>query len=434
MNGKSDGLGLSTEKILRPNEGGRCRLFEGGSTALFLIDNANGRILGANRTASGMYGYAREELLKLRAMDLSTDSEFGRQEARNESRETATGYHRKKDGSIFPVEITTSRFQWKDGNVHIAAVREIGLPLQFEEELKESGQISKTLFDRKQTPVELPVATAGNDVSECRQLQADREKMESIRNLAGGIAHDFKNIITPIIGLSELLLESLASDSQQYQDVSGILKAANRGRELVENILAFSRQSKPELAPVRIQKILEEAVRLGRSTVQPSIEIIQNIQNDCGRVMANPFQIQQLALNLITNACHAVEPTGGKISVEFREEELGNNVPADNSLKPGKYAMLSVSDNGPGIPPAILAKIFEPYFTTKEKRKGTGLGLAVVYGIVKQHQGEIKVSSKIGKGSTFQVYLPLLEASSEKSMKENADPYKIGTEPIVTGR
>ncbi len=243
------------------------------------------------------------------------------------------------------------------------------------------------------------------------KLLAQSQRMEAIGSLAGGIAHDFNNILFPIIGLSELFLEDLAPQSLQYENVNEILKAGKRGRELVKQILAFSRQSEREIVPARMQSILKDALKLCRASIPSNIEIKQDIESTCGLVRADASQIHQVAMNLITNAYHAVEPNSGKIFVSLKETVLDPQDltdTADRSLHLGRYALLTVSDTGCGIDPAIMNKIFEPYFTTKPKGKGTGLGLAMVYGIVKEHGGEVRVHSKIGEGSTFQVYLPLM--------------------------
>ncbi|MDM8523952.1 PAS domain S-box protein [Desulfococcaceae bacterium HSG8] len=244
------------------------------------------------------------------------------------------------------------------------------------------------------------------------------QKAEAIGTLAGGIAHDFNNILFPIIGMSGLLLEDLAEDSLEYENALEILTAGKRGGELVKQILSFSRQSEHKMAPTRIQKILREVLKLSRSTIPSYIEIIENIQPDCGLIMADPTQIHQIAMNIITNAYHAVEADGGKITVRLRETQLEEaDLPAIN-LEPGKCAILSVSDTGSGISAELMDKIFDPYFTTKEQGKGTGLGLAVVYGIVKEHKGDIKICSEIGKGTTFIVYLPLMDKTVKSDKKE----------------
>jgi len=257
------------------------------------------------------------------------------------------------------------------------------------------------------------------------------QKLESIGNLAGGIAHDFNNILFPIMGLAELLVEDLAPDSLERQNAQQILKAAERGSNLVQQILAFSRQTDHKMMPIRIQNVLKEVLKLVRSTIPTNIDIKQHIQTDCGFVNADATQVHQIAMNLITNAFHAVEHTDGKINVRLKEVKLDDKDVADLVIEPGRYAMLTVSDTGCGIEPFNIKKIFEPYFTTKEQGKGTGLGLAVVYGIVKEHRGDIKVESELNEGTTFTVYLPLIEKSKgEVSMEKDVND-ETGNERIL---
>ncbi len=260
-----------------------------------------------------------------------------------------------------------------------------------------------------------------------RQVQ----KMESIGSLAGGIAHDFNNILFPIVGMAELLMEDLSPGSVGHENAQEILKAGKRGSDLVQQILAFSRQAEHKMMPVSIQLVLKEAIKLGRSSIPSYVEISQYFQNDCGLVMADPTQIHQIAMNLITNAFHAVEATGGKIHVKLKETALGGDDIPGSDFESSRYALLSVSDTGCGISPDVIDKIFDPYFTTKEQGKGTGLGLAVVYGIVKEHGGDIKVYSEVGKGSTFDVYLPLIKKRSHAESAETVKIHPTGEEHIL---
>ena len=272
------------------------------------------------------------------------------------------------------------------------------------------------------------------NISERKDLERrlrQAQRMESIGNLAGGIAHDFNNILTPIVGISEMLSEDLASGSIERENAMEILKAGLRGKELVNRILAFSRQSEPRMVAVPIQQILKEALKFGRATIPSNFEISQNIQNDCGLVLADPTQIHQIIMNLLTNAYHAVEQTNGKIDVELKEEELSQDRLSDSILAPGRYVVLRISDTGTGMEVDIVNRIFEPYFTTKELGKGTGLGLAVVYGILREHKGDIKVCSEPGKGSTFTVYLPMIENATDQSTIPKNEILKTGNERIL---
>ena len=257
------------------------------------------------------------------------------------------------------------------------------------------------------------------------------QRMESIGNLAGGIAHDFNNILCPIVGMSELLLDDLPSGSLERENAQEILRAGMRGSDLVKQILTFSRQSEHQMAPTQIQNILKEVLKLSRSTIPTYIEIKQDIQTDCGIIRADATQIHQVAMNIITNAYHAMEKNGGKLTVRLNETELREtNVPQVN-LSPGRYALLSISDTGHGMASDLIEKIFDPYFTTKELGKGTGLGLAVVHGIVKEHNGDIKVYSEIGKGSTFNVYLPLMDKSVNLDISDTTKELETGHERIL---
>jgi len=263
-----------------------------------------------------------------------------------------------------------------------------------------------------------------------KQLQQS-QKMESIGNLAGGIAHDFNNLLFPIIGMSEMLLEDLPEDSLEYENAQEIFTAGRRAGDLVQQILAFSRQSEHKMTPVRVQNVLKEVLKLSRSTIPTNIEIQQNIQQNCGLVMADSTQIHQISMNLITNAFHAVEDKNGFINIELKEITLKDNELPDSALQPGQYVRLSVSDNGIGMSQNTVHNIFEPYFTTKEKGKGTGLGLAVVFGIVKEYGGDIKVYSEVGKGTTFNIYLPLMEKSSDRIVIDKVSETAVGTENIL---
>jgi PAS domain S-box-containing protein len=279
------------------------------------------------------------------------------------------------------------------------------------------------------------------DITNIRNFQREREKlearlqqaqkMESIGNLAGGIAHDFNNILFPIIGMSEMLLEDLPPGSIERENAEEIFKAGRRGSDLVKQILAFSRQSEHKLTPTHIQNIIKEVIKLSRASIPTYIEINQEIQQDCGLVMADPSQIHQIGMNLITNAYHAVEAKGGKIFIRLKQTLIDDAESLKNNLSPGAYSVLSISDNGHGMSEEIMTKIFDPYFTTKVQGKGTGLGLAVVYGIVKEHQGDVKVYSEIGKGSTFDIYLPLMKKDDRIESVHTPEAHRGGNERIL---
>jgi PAS domain S-box-containing protein len=249
---------------------------------------------------------------------------------------------------------------------------------------------------------------------EQRLLQA--QKMEAIGTLAGGIAHDFNNILGVILGYSELLMDDLPRGSQEHQSTRQILTAAERAKELVKQILAFSRQSKGEVKPAKLNVVINEALKLLRSTLPSTIDIRQDIRvnENADWVMADVTRIHQVMMNLGANAAHAMRKDGGVMEVTLDEVVLDpGDVVGDKELKPGPCLRLTVNDTGHGISPEVMERIFDPFFTTKSPGEGTGMGLAVIHGIVKDHGGNITAYSKPGKGSSFHVYLPRLEEEAE---------------------
>ena len=240
-------------------------------------------------------------------------------------------------------------------------------------------------------------------------------KLQAIGTLAGGIAHDFNNILFPIVGYTELTMDDVPEGSQARQNLDEVLKAANRAKELVQQILTFSRQSSQERRPLKVQYLIKEATKLLRATIPSSIEIECNIDESCGPIKGDPTQIHQIIMNLCTNAYHALQETGGKLEVSLKEIYISYEQSLDRvGMKIGKHIELMVKDSGHGMEPQVIERIFEPYFTTKEQGKGTGLGLSVIHGIVKSHGGDITVSSRPGNGATFKVYLPIIDDIEEE--------------------
>jgi signal transduction histidine kinase/ActR/RegA family two-component response regulator len=242
-----------------------------------------------------------------------------------------------------------------------------------------------------------------------RQLQQVM-KLQAIGTLAGGIAHDFNNILFPIVGYTELTMDDIPEDSQARQNLEEILKATNRAKELVQQILTFSRQGGQERKPLQVQFLIKEALKLLRATIPSTIEIECNVGEECGHIMGDPTQIHQVVMNLCTNAYHAMQETGGTLEVTLKEIDMSYEQSMERvGMKVGRHLELTVKDDGHGMGAEVLERIFEPYFTTKELGKGTGLGLSVIHGIIKNHGGDISVSSQLGKGTTFTVYLPVID-------------------------
>ena len=250
------------------------------------------------------------------------------------------------------------------------------------------------------------------------------QKMEAIGTLAGGIAHDFNNILAAIMGNTEMALLDVKKNSHVGQRLAQILKASDRARELVKQILSFSRRSEQEKRKVKISPIIKEALKLLRASLPATIEIRQEIVAESGALLADPIQIHQVLMNLCTNAAHAMREKGGVLEVSLTDMELGPDRLAQvPDLNPGPYLKLTVRDTGHGIPPEIIGRIFDPYFTTKEPGEGTGLGLAVVLGIVKSHGGAVQVESEPGVGTAFHLYFPKVEvAATEREESSRASP------------
>ncbi|MCG8615379.1 MAG: response regulator [Desulfobacterales bacterium] len=262
-----------------------------------------------------------------------------------------------------------------------------------------------------------------------RQLQ-QAQKMEAVGALAGGIAHDFNNILYPLIGFTELLKEDIPDNSPLSDSVEEILSAAFRARELVRQILSFSRQMDQEVRPVKIQPIVKEAVRLSSSIIPATISIAYEVDKSCRPILADPTQVHQLLMNLITNAYHAMEEDGGELAVTLTEISLPPQNKGDLQLGPGDYACLRITDTGTGMTEEVRSRIFDPYFTTKGVTKGTGLGLSVVHGIVKNYRGEIRVISEPGQGSEFEIFFPVA-GKSEQTQVRIEDELPRGTGRIL---
>ncbi|MGX9727293.1 MAG: MASE3 domain-containing protein [Candidatus Electronema sp. VV] len=263
------------------------------------------------------------------------------------------------------------------------------------------------------------------------QLRQSR-KMEAIGTLAGGIAHDFNNILGPILGYAEMALEALPEGSSIAPWLNEVLRAGGRAKELVRQILAISRKCEQELQPLRIQPVIKETLKLLRSSLPTTIEIRQRLDPACGTVLADPTRIHQVVMNLCTNAYHAMRETGGLLEVSLRQTELAaETMPGRLRLPPGPYLQLEVRDTGCGIPDDMLEKIFEPYFTTRAKGEGTGLGLALVQSIALDFGGDVAVTSEPGCGAAFSVYLPVIKGAQEEHPGGAAAPLPCGCERVL---
>ncbi|MCD4743074.1 MAG: response regulator, partial [Desulfobacteraceae bacterium] len=258
------------------------------------------------------------------------------------------------------------------------------------------------------------------------------QKMEAIGTLAGGIAHDFNNILSGIFGYAQLTELDPDDGDKVRKNTKQVIKCAQRAGDLVQQILTFSRQAEHKTYPLKLFLIVKEAIKFLRSSIPATISIQDKISSKA-TVLADPTQAHQVVMNLCTNAYHAMRDSGGTLSIELDDIEITQqeNFTTD-SYKPGKYIKLEVRDTGQGMDKKTLERIFEPYFTTKQLEKGTGLGLAVVDGIIKKHNGFIRTYSEVGLGSTFQVFWPVIEKDDSSGIPEekNRDLLK-GTEQIM---
>ncbi|HEY6010016.1 MAG TPA: ATP-binding protein, partial [Nitrospirota bacterium] len=277
------------------------------------------------------------------------------------------------------------------------------------------------------------VIETSNDVTETKKLEdqlRQAQKMEAIGTLAGGVAHDFNNILTAIIGYGNIIKLKMASGDPLQKSIDQILAVSDRAARLTQGLLAFSRKQAINTRPLDVNAIVRNVESLLRRVIGEDIELTFRLAETSLTVMADSGQIEQVLINLAVNARDAM-PEGGAFIITTGEMDSAEHpIGADWTGKPGRYAVISVSDTGEGMSEKTREKIFDPFFTTKEPGKGTGLGLAIVYGIVKQHDGSINVYSELGKGTTFRIYLPLIHSTGEQTPVESAEPPRGGTETI----
>ena len=367
------------------------------ATEAVVITDTSGNIQYVNPAFSAITGYSRAEALGANPRILNSgrqDESFYRQmwEALKQGRSwSGRLVNRRKDGTLYDEEMTISAVPDAQGKrAHFAAIiRDITEQLNLTERLRQA------------------------------------QKMEAIGTLAGGIAHDFNNILAGILGYSELGLEEVAPSTRLHEDFQRIHAAARRAKELVYQILAFSRQAEGERYPLRLESIIKECMKLLRPSIPSNIEFFIDLSSNCPQIMADGTQMHQVIMNLCTNAYHAMREEGGALTVGLHP------FVADDALAGCVQELcLTVSDTGQGVAPEILDRIFDPYFTTKTAEEGTGLGLATVHGIVVSHGGAVTVSSEVGRGTTFSVYLPAATGLHERRAVEEA-PVLGGDERIL---
>ncbi len=360
--------------------------------AVFVVNN-EGIIVSANESVYDVYGYLPDECIGNHVSMFSVADEkafeqsFVVMERLNDEgivRNVACE-HRRKDGTLIQVEASHALLRNPDGSASgsISATRDVTQRKRFEEQLRQS------------------------------------QKMEAMGTLAGGIAHDFNNILAAIIGYTELSRD-VTADDQVRRNLDQVLQAADRAKNLVRQILTFSRKAEPERKPILAGEAVREAMKLIRATVPRTIEIQIDVAGQPYVIVGDATELHQVVMNLCTNSVHAMQEKGGVLSVSLDAVEISPaSSAAFNHAPPGRYVRLCVSDTGTGIPSEIIGRIFDPFFTTKAVNKGTGMGLAVVHGIVKSYGGEIMVDSTPGRGTLFTLLLPCF---GEQGINEAALP------------
>ncbi len=372
--------------------------------SMVLVLDCDGKIVRFNRTCEEVSGYAFDEVRGRHVWDFLIPPE---------QVEGVKNVFRNLTSGMFP-----NRYEnfWvaKDGRRKLIAWSNTAL-------LREDGSVEY-------------VIPTGIDITEHRRLEdqlRQSQKMESVGTLAGGISHDFNNILTAMIGYASILRMKMKSDDPLLHNVEQILASADRAATLTQGLLAYSRKQVLNPQPMNVNEIISKVERLLVRLIGEDIELKMILSNNDMAILVDACQIEQVLMNLATNARDAM-PDGGYLFIETEQTELDEmSAKAYDLAKPGTYAVISMTDSGMGMDEKTRERIFEPFFTTKEVGKGTGLGLATVYGIVKQHNGTVEVESEVGKGSTFRIYLPAHQKAARATPPVEFPPIKSGTETVL---
>lgn len=369
--------------------------FDLSPSGMLAVDDS-GRIVAANREIERLFGWTRSELIGRSIETLVPERLRGghpghraRFEADPQARPMGAGRElnaMRQDGTEFPVEIGLNPVRLGDRTVVLATVVDISARRTLEENLRRS------------------------------------QKLEAIGVLAGGIAHDFNNILLGIVGHAELVLREAKLGDQSREDLDQVLKAAERGRELVKRILLFSRNAEVARVPLRLERVIGEAVKLLRASLPSTIEIRTALDAAAPVVSSDETQMHQILMNLGTNSSHAM-PAGGTLTVRLEPFLVGPEFAASHpGVKPGPHARITVSDTGFGMSADVLAHALEPFYTTKAPGEGTGLGLSVIHGIVRGHEGHLEITSAPGQGTTVAILLPAAGVAPAPSAEGVAGP------------
>lgn len=375
------------EAVLEENEKRYRCIFNMASDALLLVDEETGQILEANASASKIYGYSRDEFRQLSNTDLSAQPEDTRNAILQQKKHIPLRYHKKRSGMVFPAEITVQHFIMEKKPVHVDAIRDITSRMKADEEKKRL---------------------------EAQFYQA--QKMESIGTLAGGIAHDFNNLLGGILGHASLGLLKIKPDDPTYEHLTVIEKLVKSGRELTRHILGFARGGKYEVKTTDLNELISRHnLIFGRT--HKHITIDESLGNDLWRAEIDRGQIEQVLFNIYINSIHAM-PEKGSIYISTENITISDARLFSFPVKPGDYIKIFIRDTGTGMDETTRQRIFEPFFSTKDKGVGTGLGMAAAYGIVKNHGGHIDVQSELQHGTTVVLLFP----RSNKNFKACSTP------------
>jgi PAS domain S-box-containing protein len=401
---RARGLGKDIDKAQADQHRAERRyreMFEQTIVGVMTTRISDGRILLCNAAAVSVFGYdSAAELMERRAHDLWWDP-ADRERLLGSMRETSSLRNfearlRRKDGK--PV--------WVLANI-----------------TRRGGERGEAILQNIFVDV--------SDRKSLEQQLWQAQKLDALGSLAGGVAHDFNNLITAIIGYADILREELGPDSKHTDDLKEIIKASDRATALTRQLLAFSRRQPFDPTALRLDERVADMEKMLRRLLGPQIRLVNASDPDLAPVLADPNQIEQVVMNLAVNSRDAM-PRGGTLTIETRNVRIDEPYAQGSaSVPPGAYVMLAVSDTGTGMNQETLARIFEPFFTTKEKGKGTGLGLATVYGIVKQSQGHLLVYSEVGVGTTFKCYFPVSDIRARVSRPVQVPAEVRGTETIL---